>query len=147
MPPYNQDVKDQITSRIISSNETLETVSTQTGVPVHTLEMWRAQAMAKSARALGWTPRQMLEVVSGGMLYSDIKERTAWLAKQNASLMDFDCWTTAARDGLRAFGQVKRGEAKATRLRIKVLERDLRKKDKAMAAAAAQFWNGYENPD
>ncbi|CAD6563345.1 hypothetical protein LMG24235_08589 [Paraburkholderia sabiae] len=42
--------------------------------------------------------------------------------------------------GLRAFGQVKRGEAKATQFRVRVLERELRKKDKAMADAAALFF-------
>ncbi|MGF6978153.1 hypothetical protein QFZ94_006668 [Paraburkholderia sp. JPY465] len=61
--------------------------------------------------------------------------------------MEFTLWSIAAQDGLRAFGQVKRGEAKGTRLSIKVLERDLRKKDQAMAHAATLFLDGYGDTD
>ncbi|MGF6978222.1 transposase [Paraburkholderia sp. JPY465] len=148
MPTLNQDEKDRITNEILSSIKPLDVVSMETGVPLRTLEMWRAQAMAKSARALGWTPRKMLEVLSGAINCGDnIKGRNEWLREKKVSLMEFNLWSIAAEDALRAFGQVKLGGAKATRLRISALERDLRKKDKAMANAAAQFWNGYGDTD
>ncbi|MEM5292482.1 hypothetical protein ACFQ3P_43225 [Paraburkholderia sabiae] len=149
MPRYKQQFKEQIANRLLatSNNEALETVSMETGVPVHTLEMWRAQAIATSAAARGWTPQLMLEAVSRTMQTRDVENRNEWLRSKNVSFLEFTLWSIAAQDGLRAFGRVKRGEANAARLRIKVLERDLRKKDKAMADAATLFLDGYGDTD
>ncbi|MCX5545769.1 hypothetical protein M3A49_41290 [Paraburkholderia sp. CNPSo 3076] len=148
MPRYKQQFKADIQKRLMSSKkEPLEAVSMETGVAVHTLENWRAQAMATDALSHGWTPERMLDGVVGAMRISDETARNAWLVSQNIGPLDFMLWGNAALEGLRAFGRVTRGESKATRLRIRVLERDLRKKDETMASAAALVLDGYGEID
>ncbi|MCX5545851.1 hypothetical protein M3A49_41865 [Paraburkholderia sp. CNPSo 3076] len=144
MPRYKQQFKAEIQKRLMPpKKEPLEAVSMETGVPAHTLENWRAQAMATDARRRGWTPQKMLRLVGDAMRIPDETARNAFLENNNVDPLEFMLWGKAAMEGLRAFGRVTRGESKATRFRIRALERDLRKKDKTMASAAALFLDGY----
>ncbi len=118
----------------------------ESGVSVHTLERWRAQAMAKSARSRGWTPQKMLEALAVTSAMSDETARNNWLATHGMHWQEVSLWANAAMEGLRAFGRATRSEAKATRFRIKVLERELRNKEKTMADAAALFLDEYDEP-
>ena len=84
-------------------------VSRELSISTATLERWRADALSKPARERAWTAPARFEAVLATAAMADPED--------------------AAR--------ISDREKKADRRRIKELERDLRRKEKALAEAAA----------
>jgi len=113
-------------------------VARELGVSVATLERWRSQALAAGPRERSWTAVARLEAVIG-TASMDEAGRSAWCREQGIFPSELERWRASAVAAL-AEPEEARASAQETRRdhrRIKELERQLRRKDKALAETAA----------
>ena len=117
----------------------METVSHALSMSTATLERWRADALSKPARERAWTAPARFEAVliTAAM---DEASKSAWCRENGMYAQELEQWRAAATLALADPDDATRisdREKKADRRRIKELERDLRRKEKALAEAAA----------
>ena len=116
----------------------VEVVAREVGVGVATLERWREDAQSRPARGRAWTAGARLEAVVTTAAMNEAA-KSAWCRGHGVFPADLDKWrascTTALSDpeDVRASPQATRADRK----RIKELERDLLRKDRALAETAA----------
>jgi transposase len=140
MARYGQKFKDAVVARLLPpESSSLEAVSQKIGISVGTLERWRAAALASAddnGAGQHWTPAARLEavIVTAAM---DEAARSAWCRERGLYPTDLERWKQGAIDGLGEPGDDGAAAAKQERHRIKELERELRRKDKALAETAA----------
>jgi transposase len=115
----------------------VEVVSREAGISVGTLERWRSEALSKGQKSGGWTAAARFEAILATAAMSE-EEKAAWCRQQGLFPSELVEWRDAATGALQAPVQ-RAGEtlSAAERRRIKELERELRRKDKALAEAAA----------
>ena len=103
-----------------------------------TLDRWRSEALASTSDTTrAWTPAARLEAVitTASM---DEATRSAWCRENGLYPTDLDTWKQDALGGLGNPTDPEGGPTtKRDRRRIKELERDLHRKDKALAETAA----------
>ena len=117
----------------------VEVVSREIGVSVATLERWRAQALAEPGDMTGvqrWTPAARLEAVIATAAM-DEATRSAWCREHGLFAADLEAWKRDAIAGLGDPRASSATEARQDRRRVKELERELHRKDKALAETAA----------
>jgi transposase len=117
----------------------VEVVSREVGVSVATLERWRAEALAAPGTLSGaqrWTPAARLEAVITTAAM-DEAARSAWCREQGVYPAELDAWKQDAIAGLGEPRAASAAEARQDRRRVKELERELHRKDKALAETAA----------
>ena len=116
----------------------METVSRELSISTATLERWRADALSRPARERAWTAPARFEavLVTAAM---DEASKSAWCREKGVYPQELEQWRTAATQALATPGEAcaSPSQTKADRRRIKELERDLRRKEKALAEAAA----------
>ena len=140
MARYGQKFKDAVVARLLPpESSSLEAVSQKVGISVATLERWRAAALASadgSSVGQHWTPAARLEavIVTAAM---DEATRSAWCRERGLYPSDLDRWKQDAMGGLGEPRDDGAAETKQERRRIKALERELSRKDKALAETAA----------
>jgi transposase len=139
MARYGQAFMDKAVARLLPPESApLEVVSLEMGVGVGTLERWRDKAQSMPARGRAWTAGARLEAVITTAALSE-SAKSAWCREHGVYPGELDKWrascTTALGDpeDVRASPQATRASAK----RIKELERDLLRKDRALAETAA----------
>ena len=116
----------------------LEVVSREMGVGVGALERWRDKAQSMPARGRAWTAGARLEAVITTAAMNEAG-KSAWCREHGVYPAELDKWrascTTALADpeDVRASPQATRADRK----RIKELERELLRKDRALAETAA----------
>ncbi len=116
----------------------LEVVSREVGVGVASLERWREDAQSRPARGRAWTAGARLEAVITTAAMNEAA-KSAWCREHGVYPAELDTWrascTTALSnpEDVRASPQATRADRK----RIKELERDLLRKDRALAETAA----------
>jgi transposase-like protein len=105
---------------------------------VATLERWRADALSTPARERAWTAAARLHAVitTASM---DETQRSAWCRENGVYPTELEQWK---QNAIAALGQTPEEraspqETRDSRKRIKELERDLRRKDKALAETTA----------
>jgi len=105
---------------------------------VATLERWRADALSRPARERAWTAAARLEAVITTAAM-DEAQRSAWCREQGLFPADLQQWRQSAMTALSQPEEVRASpqETREDRKRIKELERDLRRKEKALAETAA----------
>ena len=139
MARYGELFRNRAVARLLppeSANVGL--VSKEIGVSVQTLERWREQAQSRPARGRAWTAGARLEAVITTAAMNEAGQ-SAWCREHGVFPADLDKWrascTTALADpeDVRASPQATRADRK----RIKELERDLLRKDRALAETAA----------
>lgn len=116
----------------------LEVVSREMGVGVGALERWRDKAQSMPARGRAWTAASRLEalIVTAAL---DETNKSAWCREHGVYPAELAKWRTSATTALaepeeaRASPQTTRQDRK----RIKDLERELLRKDRALAETAA----------
>ena len=116
-----------------------QVVSREIGVGVDTLERWRAESLARPAKERVWTAAARLEAVITTAAMDDAS-RSAWCRENGVYPQELEQWRAAATQALadpEDAARISHREKKADRRRIKELERDLRRKEKALAEAAA----------
>ena len=115
-----------------------EVVSREMGIGVGTLERGLEDAQSRPARGRAWTAVARLEAVITTAAMSEA-HKSAWCREHGVYPAELDKWrascTTALADpeDARASPQATRADRK----RIKELERDLLRKDRALAETAA----------
>ena len=116
----------------------LDVVAREVGVSAGTLERWRDEAQARPARGRVWTGVARLEaVVTTASM--DEASQSAWCRGPSAIPADVDKWRASCAAAL-ADPEEARASPQATRSdrkRIKVLERELLRKNRALAETAA----------
>ena len=137
MARYGQPFKDAVVARLLPpESSSLETVSRKIGISIPTLERWRAAALASNDGRPHWTPAARLEAVIATAAM-DEAARSAWCREHGLFPADLDRWQQDALSGLGEPRDDGATEAKQERRRIKELERDLSRKDTALAETAA----------
>lgn len=136
---YGQAFKDRAVARLLPpESSALEVVAREVGIGVGTLERWREDAQSRPARGRAWTARARLEAVITTAAM-DEAAKSAWCREHGVYPAELDKWRSSATAALaepeeaRASPQATRSTAK----RIKELERDLLRKDRALAETAA----------
>ena len=116
----------------------MEVVAREIGVGVSTLERWRADALSRPARERAWTAPARLDAV---LTTAAMDEATkgAWCREHGVYPQELERWRQAATQALAAPEEVRASpqQTKHDRRRIQELERELRRKDRALAETAA----------
>ena len=139
MARYGQAFKNKVVAKLLPPNTTsIEEVSREVGVSVDTLERWRAQALTTPARERAWSAAARFDAVLT-TAPMDEATRSAWCREHGVYPQELAAWRASATQAL-AEPEEQRASPKETasdRRRIKELERELRRKDKALAETAA----------
>ena len=116
----------------------LEVVAREIGVSADTLERWRSEELAKPARERSWTAAARLEAVITTAAM-DEAARSAWCREHGVYPQQLQQWRDSATHALAEPAEKRASpqQTKEDRRRIKELERELRRKDKALAETAA----------
>jgi len=113
-------------------------VAKEIGVSVQTLERWREDAQTRPARGRAWSAGARLEAIINTAAL-DEAGKSAWCREHGIYPAELDKWRLSATTALtepeeaRASPQSTRQDKK----RIKELERELLRKDRALAETAA----------
>ena len=116
----------------------LEVVAREIGVSADTLERWRSEALAAPARERTWTAAARLDAVITTAAM-DEAARSAWCRERGVYPLQLQQWRQSATQALAEPEEVRASpqQTKHDRRRIKELESELRRKEKALAETAA----------
>jgi len=118
-------MKDRVVARLLPPESlAIEALSQEVGISVTTLERWSAAARLEA-------------VVATAAL--DKVGQNAWCREHGLYPSELERWRQGATEALAEPGEARasHGETRADRKRIKELERELLRKDKALAETAA----------
>jgi hypothetical protein len=136
---FGQSFKDRSVARLLPpESATLELVSKEVGITVETLERWRESLQSMPARGRAWTAPTKLQAVITTAALSEV-DKNAWCREHGIYPAELEQWCSSATTAL-AEPQDARASPKVTskdRKRIKDLERELLRKDRALAETAA----------
>ena len=139
MARFGQSFKDRSVARLLPpESATLELVSKEVGITVQTLERWRESLQSMPARVRAWTAPTKLQAVITTAALSEV-DKNAWCREHGIYPAELEQWCSSATTAL-AEPQDARASPKVTskdRKRIKDLERELLRKDRALAETAA----------
>ena len=139
MARFGQDFKDRTVARLLPpENASLEQISREVGVSIHTLERWRSHALAAPAQQRDWSAGARLEAVIATAAM-DETARSAWCREHGVYPQQLQQWRDNATQALAAPEEARASpqQTRQDKRRIAELERELRRKDKALAEAAA----------
>lgn len=140
MARYGQAFKDKAIARLLPpESASLDTLSRELSISVATLQRWRAEALASPAQPRAWTAQARFEAV---LLTATLDEasKSAWCRENGVFPQQLEQWRLAATQALAEPSEARAAspsQTKAARQRIKELERELHRKEKALAEAAA----------
>jgi transposase-like protein len=133
--PFSVAFKQKMVQRLTGKNAvTASQLSRETGVRQQNLSRWLEEArslpyVAKKPKPVReWTVEQKARVVAEASKL-DGEELTAYLEREGVKLAEYERWRIALDEGGRA--------SASTTKRIRQLERELARKEKALAEAAA----------
>jgi transposase len=136
---YGQEFKDRAIAKLLPpESASIKDVANEIGVSTSTLERWRSEALAKPGRERVWTASARFDAVLTTAAM-DEASKSAWCRSNGVYPQELVRWRENAMSALsgaeapRASAQ----EAKQNRRKIKELEREIRRKDKALAETAA----------
>src|SRR3990167_8420085 len=136
---YGQAFKDRAVARLLPpQSAAVEVVAREMGIGAGTLQRWREDAQSRPARGRAWTAAARLEaVITAAAL--DEAGKSAWCREHGVYPAELDQWRLSATTAL-AEPEEARASPQATRQdkkRIKELERELLRKDRALAETVA----------
>jgi transposase len=139
MARYAETLKNRVVAKLLPpESASVSAIAKEVGVTVQTLERWRDEAQSRPARGRTWTAGARLEaVITAAAL--DEAGKSVWCREHGVYPAELDKWRLNATMALaepeeaRASPQVTRADKK----RIKELERELLRKDRALAETAA----------
>jgi hypothetical protein len=116
----------------------IQQVSQELGVSVATLERWRADALSAPTRERVWTAAARLQAVIATAAM-DEAQRSAWCRENGVYPTELQQWKDSATAALSEAPEerVSVQQSRDANKRIKELERDVRRKDKALAETTA----------
>jgi transposase-like protein len=136
---YGQTFKDRAVARLLPpESASIDVVAREVGIGTDTLERWREDARSRPARGRAWTAGARLDAV---ITVSALDEagKSAWCREHGVYPAELEKWRSSATTAL-AEPEETRASPQATRAdkkRIKELERELLRKDRALAETAA----------
>ena len=139
MARYGKVFKDRAVARLHPPESApVQTVSQELGVSVATLERWRADALSTPTRERVWTAAARLQAVITTPAM-DESQRSAWCRENGVYPSELEQWKQNAVVALNETPQERASpqETRDSRKRIKELERDLQRKDRALAETTA----------
>ena len=146
---YSETLKRKVVARLVGPNGmTATALSKEVGISQSTLSRWlrdagtvplavekkEDQPERSQRRTQDWTPEEKLRVVLESMKLSDA-ELGAFLRREGLHEVQLQEWREAALDALQQPTAGKRRNKDSKRVRE--LEKELRRKEKALAEAAA----------
>jgi len=139
MARYGQAFKDRVVARLLPPESgSVEAVALEVGVSAPTLERWRSDALSKPARGRAWTAAARFDaVVTTASM--DEAAKSAWCRESGLFPQDLTSWQQSATQALAAPEDARASPQKTQqdRRRIKTLERELLRKERALAETAA----------
>jgi hypothetical protein len=139
MARYGQVMKDRVVARLLPPESApIDTVAREVGISVSTLERWRGDALSMPASTRAWTAPARLEAVVATAALNET-ELSAWCREHGLYPSELGRWRQGATEAL-ADPEEARAHPKDTRAdkkRIKELERELLRKDRALSETAA----------
>ena len=139
MARYGRAMKERVVARLLPpESAAIEAVAREVGISVSTLERWRGEALSMPTSTRAWTAPARLEALVATAAMSET-EQSAWCREHGVYPSELVRWRQGATEAL-AEPEEARAHPKDTRAdkkRIKELERELQRKDKALAEAAA----------
>lgn len=113
-------------------------VAREIGVGAGTLERWRSDARSRPARERPWTAAARFDAVLTTAAM-DEAGKSAWCRSNGVYPQELAQWRQSATQALAEPEEARASpqQTKHDRRRIKELERELRRKDKALAETAA----------
>lgn len=139
MARYGQAMKDRMVAKLLPpESASVEAVAGEAGISVSTLERWRGEALSAPARERAWTAAGRLDaVVTTAALSAD--QTSAWCREHGLYPSELARWRQGATEALAEPGEARASarETQADKRRIKELERELNRKERALAETAA----------
>jgi len=136
---YGQAFKDRAVARLLPpESAATDVVARELGIGADTLERWREEGRSRPARGRAWTAAGRLEAVVTTAAMNEA-DKSAWCRTHGVYPEDLAKWRASATTALAAPEEM-RASPQATRQdrkRIKDLERELLRKDRALAETAA----------
>lgn len=139
MARYGKRFKENAVARLLPPESgALEVVAYEVGIGAGTLARWRDEIQAKVIPTRGWTADARLDAVITTAAMDEVG-KNAWCREHGVFRADLDAWrrTATAALGLSKATQTKASGSVQDRQRIKELERNLLRKDRALAETAA----------
>jgi transposase len=139
MARYGQAMKDRVVAKLVPPESApIEAVAREVGISVATLERWRSDALSRPARERACSAAARLEAVIATAGMSET-EQSAWCREHGLYPTELICWRLGATAALADPEEVRASpqETRADKKRIKELERELNRKEKALAETAA----------
>jgi len=139
MARYAPGFKNRAVARLLPpESAAVADVARDVGVREATLERWRTDAMSKPARERVWSAAARLEAVIATAALNEA-QRSAWCRGQGLYLVELEKWRSSATAALVTPEEARASpqQTREDRKRIKELERELLRKDKALAETAA----------
>ncbi len=139
MARYGQARKDRAVAKLLApESATLDAVAREMGISVTTLERWRGEALSRPARERAWTAAGRLEAVVATAAL-DEAQISGWCREHGLYPEELARWRQGATEALAEPGEARAApdETRADKRRIKELERELLRKERALAETAA----------
>ncbi len=136
---YGQEFKDRAVARLLPPESApLKDVANEIGVGVGTLERWRSDALAQPARERVWTAAARFDAVLTTAAM-DEAGKSSWCRANGVYPQELSNWRETAMSSLSGTDvpRTSAQETKQNRRRIKELEREVNRKNKALAETAA----------
>jgi transposase len=136
---YSKSFKSRAVKRLLPpESAAVEVVAREVGVGADTLERWRDEAQSRPARGRAWTAAGRLEaVITTAAL--DERAKSEWCRQHGVYPAELATWRASCTAALAAPEEAVpvAKSSREDRLKIKELERNLLRKDRALAEAAA----------
>ena len=144
MARYSQELKEQIVRRMMPpNNQSVAEVHRQTGICRPTLYAWKKRFQergfvvpSKPTPADRWDARAKLATVIQTALMNEV-ERAAYCREHGLYVEQLDAWKRAFEALETAGKATDSAELQAERRKSRQLEKELRRKERALAEAAA----------
>lgn len=144
------ELRERCTQRLLAPNPPmLVTLSAETGIPRSTLSRWKEEAVSPRVpcdallmstrpdrRPTDWPAAERLRVLTEVASLSEA-ELGEYLRREGLHTDTLEAWRADALAGLGGLARSKRARSGTTSRRERELERELRRKEKALAEAAA----------
>lgn len=144
MTRYSKEFKEQIVRKMMPPNsQSISRISKDSGIASPTLYAWRNQyrsegyvvpAKPKDPEGWGWKDKAAAVLKTQSMNEAEMAQ---YCREQGLFVEQLQAWQESFEDAEQFSRPVSKAESAADKKRVKQLEKELRRKDKALAEAAA----------
>lgn len=144
MASYSRELKEQIVRKMMPPNsQNVASISRETGISAPTLYAWKKQFQQRgfvvpktSSQPDQWDAKAKLAAVIQTASMNET-ERSAWCREQGVYVEQLDAWKQAFETMQPADTAASRHDAAMARKQVRQLQKELQRKEKALAEAAA----------